>query len=151
MPTSRLRYRTLERGEIDALLARHNVGRIAFTFRDRVDVEPINYVYHGGWIYLRTGPGSKLTTLARHPWVAFEVDEVDGPFDWRSAVVHSTVYELTPGGTETQARDYDDAVELLRGLVPETFTEDDPVPHRNVILRMHVDEVIGRASTTSNG
>jgi nitroimidazol reductase NimA-like FMN-containing flavoprotein (pyridoxamine 5'-phosphate oxidase superfamily) len=125
------------------------VGRIAYTFRDRVDVEPINYVYRDGWIYLRTGPGSKLNTLARHPWVAFEVDEVDGPFDWRSVVVHSTVYELTPGGTEAQARVYDEAVELLRGLIPETFTEEDPVPHRNVILRMKVDEVSGRVSSTS--
>ncbi len=149
MPSRRLRYGTLERDEIDALLERHNVGRIAYTFRDRVDVEPINYVYRDGWIYLRTGPGSKLNTLARHPWVAFEVDEVDGPFDWRSVVVHSTVYELTPGGTEAQARVYDEAVELLRGLIPETFTEEDPVPHRNVILRMKVDEVSGRVSTTS--
>ncbi|HEU4586379.1 MAG TPA: pyridoxamine 5'-phosphate oxidase family protein [Gemmatimonadaceae bacterium] len=149
MATRRLRFGTLERREIDALLARHNVGRIAFTFRNRVDVEPINYMYRDSWIYLRTGPGTKLTTLARHPWVAFEVDEVDGPFDWRSVVVHSTVYELTPGGTETQARMYDDAVELLRELIPETFTEEDPVPHRNVILRMKVDEVRGRVSTTS--
>jgi nitroimidazol reductase NimA-like FMN-containing flavoprotein (pyridoxamine 5'-phosphate oxidase superfamily) len=146
-----LRYGTLAREEIDALLERHNVGRIAYTFRDRVDVEPINYVFRDGWIYLRTGPGSKLTTLARHPWVAFEVDEVDGPFDWRSVVVHSTVYELTPGGTEAQARIYDEAVELLRSLVPATFTEEDPVPHRNVILRMKVDEVTGRLSTTSAG
>ncbi len=149
MATRRLRYGTLERDVMDAILARHNMGRIAYTFRDRVDVEPINYVYRDGWIYLRTGPGSKLTTLARHPWVAFEVDEVDGPFDWRSVVVHSTVYELTPGGTEAQARIYDEAVELLRGLIPETFTEEDPVPHRNVILRMKVDEVSGRVSSTS--
>ena len=149
MPTRKLAYRTLDRAEIDALLSRHNVGRIAYTFRDRVDVEPINYVHRDGWIYLRTGPGSKLTTLARHPWVAFEVDEVDGPFDWRSAVLHSTVYELTPGGTEGQARVYDEAVELLRGLIPETFTKADPVPFRNVILRMKVEEVTGRASSTS--
>lgn len=147
--TRKLTYRALERDEIDALLARHNVGRIAYTFRDRVDVEPINYVYQDGWIYLRTGPGSKLTTLTRHPWVAFEVDEVDGTFDWRSAVVHSTVYELTPGGTESQARLYEEAVEILRVLIPDTFTEADPVPGRNVILRMKVDEVSGRASTTS--
>jgi len=151
MPAERLTYRLLERAEMDELLARHNVGRIAYTFRDRVDVEPINYVYRDGWILLRTGPGSKLNTLARHPWVAFEVDEVDGPFDWRSVVVHSTVYELTPGGTEEQARLYDDAVEILRDLIPETFTESDPVPHRNVILRMKVDEVTGRASSTGPG
>ena len=148
-PAQKLTYRSLDRAEIDALLARHNVGRIAYTFRDRVDVEPINYVYHDGWIYLRTGAGSKLTTLARHPWVAFEVDEVDGAFDWRSAVVHSTVYELTPGGTEAQARLYEEAVEILRVLIPETFTEADPVPERNVILRMKVEEVNGRAASSS--
>jgi len=106
MPTRRLAYRTLERAEIDAL-------------------------------------------LARHPWVAFEVDEVDGPFDWRSAAVHSTVYELTPRGPEAQARLYDQAVEMVRGLIPETFTEADPAPFRNVILRVNVEEVSRRASSTS--
>ncbi len=141
-------YRDLERHEIDALLARHTVGRIAYTFRDRVDVEPINYVYHDGWIYLRTGPGSKLTTLARHPWVAFEVDEVDGTFDWRSVVLHSTVYELTPGGTAADDEAYSRAVDVLRTLIPETFTAADPAPYRTVILRMKVDEVVGRESST---
>jgi nitroimidazol reductase NimA-like FMN-containing flavoprotein (pyridoxamine 5'-phosphate oxidase superfamily) len=144
-------YRTLERHEIDALLSRHTVGRIAYTFRDRVGLEPINYVYDDGWIYLRTGPGTKLTTLARHPWVAFEVDEVDGTFDWRSVVVHSTVYELTPGGTEAHEEAYARGVEVLRRLIPESFTEADPVPYRTVILRMKVDEVEGRESRTAEG
>jgi nitroimidazol reductase NimA-like FMN-containing flavoprotein (pyridoxamine 5'-phosphate oxidase superfamily) len=149
--TNKPTYRPLDREQIEALLARHNFGHIAYTFRDRVDVTPINYVYHDGWIYLRTGPGSKLTTLARHPWVAFAVNEVDGPFDWRSVVVHSTVYELTPGGTEAHEQAYEQALEVLRWLIPESFTEDDPVPYRNVILRMKVDEVSGLSSTTSSG
>lgn len=143
-------YSALSRSEIDELLARHHVGRIAYTFRDRVDVEPINYVYHDGWVYLRTAPGSKLTTLVRHPWVAFEVDEVDGTFDWRSVVVHSTVYELTPGGTGSQSTAYEKAVAILRSLVPETFTEEDPAPARKVVLRMKVEEVIGRECSTSD-
>ena len=148
-PTRAPSYRALSRDEIDALLARHHVGRIAYAFRDRVDVEPINYVYHDGWIYLRTAAGSKLNTLARHPWVAFEVDEVDGPFDWRSVVVHTTAYELTPGGTKSQSAAYDEAVEVLRQFIPATFREHDPVPARNVIIRMKVDEVSGRVSSTS--
>jgi nitroimidazol reductase NimA-like FMN-containing flavoprotein (pyridoxamine 5'-phosphate oxidase superfamily) len=148
-PTREPSYRTLSRTEIDDLLARHHVGRIAYAFHDRVDVEPINYVYQDGWVYLRTAPGSKLTTLARHPWVAFEVDEVEDTFDWRSVVVHSTVYELTPGGTESQNAAYEKAVQVLRTLIPETFTGEDPVPARKVVLRMKVDEVEGRASSTS--
>jgi hypothetical protein len=42
-------------------------------------------------------------------------------------------------------------VEVLRRLIPESFTEADPVPYRTVILRMKVDEVEGRESRTAEG
>ena len=64
-----------------ALLARNQVGRLAFTFHDRVDIQPLHYVYEAGWIYGRTSQGTKLATLAHHQWVAFEVDEVEGLFE----------------------------------------------------------------------
>lgn len=57
---------------------RNRVGRLAFSFRDRVDIEPLHYVFRGGWLYGRPSPGSKLQTLRHNPWVAFEVDEIDG-------------------------------------------------------------------------
>ena len=78
------------------LLAEHHLGRIAFAFRDRVDIEPISYVYANGWIWARTSPGTKLTTVAHHPYVAFEVDEVQGADDWRSVVIHGTIYFIDP-------------------------------------------------------
>jgi Predicted flavin-nucleotide-binding protein len=131
------------------MLARHHVGRIAYAFRNRVDIEPIHYVYHDGWIYARTAPGSKITVLAHSPWVAFEVDEVEGVFNWRSVVLHTTVYEMSPGGTPAQEQVYSQAVELLRGIVPETFTSDDPTPERSVVIRMYVDEATGREASTS--
>jgi len=143
-------FRELAHAEIHDLLSRHNVGRIAFTFRDRVDIEPIHYVYDDGWIYMRTGAGSKLATLAHHPWVAFEVDEVEGVFDWRSVVVHGTVYALTPEGTDEHRHAYNRAVELLRDLIPETFTSADPVPFRTVVLRLNTDEAAGRASSSAH-
>src|SRR6478752_7743534 len=49
-----------------------------YAFHDRVDIEPINYVYADGWVYCRTSVGVKLDTMERHRWVAFEVDEVRG-------------------------------------------------------------------------
>lgn len=73
MPT----FRPLDRPEMEALLARNHVGRLAFSFHDRVDIEPIHYVYADGVLYARTSPGHKLTTLAHHRWVALEADEVD--------------------------------------------------------------------------
>ena len=35
-------------------------------------------------------------------------------------------------------------VELLRAVVPDSFTEDDPVAHRTVLLRLYANEVTGR-------
>ena len=48
-----------------ALLARNRTGRIAFALDNRVDIEPIHFVYHDGWIFGRTSPGTKAAAL-RH-------------------------------------------------------------------------------------
>ncbi|HEV2131694.1 MAG TPA: pyridoxamine 5'-phosphate oxidase family protein, partial [Longimicrobiaceae bacterium] len=73
-------FRTLTREEIAAVLRRNHVGRIAFSWRDRVDIQPIHYVFVGGWIYGRTTPGAKLTAVSHNRWVAFEVDEIEEMF-----------------------------------------------------------------------
>ena len=128
------------------MLARHNVGRIAYTFRDRVDVEPIGYVYADGALVFRTAPGSKIETLAHHPWVALEIDEVEGVFDWRSVVVHGTTYVLQETGNEAELRAYLSAVTSLRRLVPATFGDGDPAPFRSVVVKLHIDHITGRAA-----
>ena len=139
----------LDRGECDAILARNQVGRIAFSFHDRVDIEPIHYVHHGDWLYVRTAPGAKIMTVAHNRWVAFEVDEIDGTFDWRSVVVRGSAYLIDPEGTKDDKRVHAEAVELLRGVVPQAFRTDDPVAFRYLLLRIHVDEMTGRAATTA--
>lgn len=78
-------FRELTREECEALLAVSHVGRLAYTFRDRAEIEPIHYAFENGWIYGRTSEGSKLTAIDHNPYVAFEVDEVNGIFDWRSS------------------------------------------------------------------
>lgn len=138
----------LTAAECNELLRKHHVGRIAFTFHDHVDVEPIGYVFAGGWIVGRTSPGTKLTTLQHHPWVAFEVDEADGPYDWRSVVVHGTAYFLTPTGTTRDREAYDEAVRILRGVDTRALTAEDPVPDRTVIVRIKADELTGRRAST---
>jgi len=142
-------FRDLEFNEIDAMLKEHNYGRLAFTFRDRVDIEPIHYVYDNGWLICRTSPGTKLTQLAHHPWVAFEIDDVRGLFEWRSVVVKGTVYfpEHSPQQDETWRA----SVEALRRLLPSTLTPDDPTPGRTVIFRIHIDEMHGRAASQPAG
>lgn len=149
MPVQPPVIRELTRAEIDQILARNHVGRIAFSFRDRVDIEPIHYVYHDGWIYGRTQPGTKLTIVQHNYWVAFEVDEI-GPsedlFHWRSVVIRGGFYILHDEGTEQSDALRALAIEQIRRLTPDAFTDNDPVPFRNILFRIAVQEAEGRAA-----
>jgi len=142
-------FRELTRDECEALLDRNLVGRIAFTFRDRVDIEPVHYVYAKGWLHGRTSQGTKLATLRHHPWIAFEVDEIDGLYDWRSVVVHGVVHLPDPDGSPGDQDTYRTSLELLRELEPHALESGDPTPKREILFRVHVDEMTGRSATTT--
>ena len=138
--------RVLTDAECRALLARHRVGRIAYSYRDHVDIEPVTFAYDGDWVFCRTSIGSKLSTLAHNPWCAFEVDEVHAMFDWTSVVVKGSFHLLDPelGSPDTYRR----AFTLLSALVPGTFSSNDPVPHRTILFGIHTAEITGRTSST---
>ena len=139
--------RTLNRAECDAVLARNHVGRIAYARGNRIDIQPIHYVFHEGWLYGRTRHGALLETTGETWWpVAFEVDESEGLFSWRSVVVHGGFYPIPPQGSQGEHEEWDRAVGLLRTLLPETFTADDPVAFRQVLFRIAVQDVSGRES-----
>jgi nitroimidazol reductase NimA-like FMN-containing flavoprotein (pyridoxamine 5'-phosphate oxidase superfamily) len=131
------------------LLMRHHVGRLAFTFHDRVDIEPISYLFNDGWVYARTSPGTKLSIVRHNPWVAFEVDEVEGRFDWRSVVIHGTIYFLDPRGGDDDREAYAAALGLMRTVDADVLTAADSAPHRSTLFRIHADQIIGRGSRTA--
>ena len=139
-------FRELTRDECEELLARNHVGRIAFSYHDHVDIEPIHYVYDEGWIYGRTGDGTKLRTLAHNRWLAFETDEVSALFDWRSVVIKGALYILEEDGAMGEA--YAHAVTVLRRLNPRALSEHDQVPDRTVVFRIHTDQITGRLAST---
>ena len=143
-------FRALSTAECEKVLSRNHVARIAFSFHDRVDIEPVHYVYERGWMFGRTSPGSKLTTLAHSHWMAAEIDEIDGMFDWRSVVVRGSFYTISPDVPGAEADAWTHGVELVRTLIPETGTADDPVPFRKIIFQVHVEEMIGRKATSGN-
>lgn len=137
---------TLTTAECEKLLRRNHVGRLAFLREDRVDIEPIHYVFVEGWIFGRTGEGTKLVSVTQRPWVAFEVDEVRSLFDWRSVVVHGTIYFFPGEGAPIDREEYERALDLLRTLVPDTLKESDPTPSRTVVFGIHIDSLSGRAA-----
>lgn len=140
-------FHVLDRAECEALLTSQHVGRLAFSFRDRVDIEPIHYVYANGHIYGRTQYGTKVNVLAHHPWIAFEVDEVKALFEWRSVVVHGRIEFPDPDGSPRDVERFGQAVEMFRSLVPTAFDAADPTPARELAFVIAVQDMAGRAAT----
>jgi len=58
------------------LLNTREVGRIAFEFKGRIEIFPVNYGVDGAVIVFRTSPGTKLEAVPKTS-VAFEVDSWD--------------------------------------------------------------------------
>jgi uncharacterized protein len=144
MPTPRPTFRELSPAECTALLHRHMVGRIAIAHRDRIELVPIHYVYDDGWLYGRTAAGTKIEMVSHNRWVAFEVDEVRALFDWASVVVKGGLYLLRKEGSDQEQAIYEKGVAMVRRIIPEALTADDPLPDRALLFRIHVDEMSGR-------
>ena len=143
-------FRDLTREESESVLAMNHVGRMAYSFHDAVDIRPIHYVFDEPWLFGRTSPGYKLITLQHHQWVAFEVDEISGPFDWKSVVAHGTFYRLESTGAESDVRLFERGVAAVHKLSPEIFTKADPVPFRTELFGIALDSIAGRLSSTKS-
>ncbi|HEY5086341.1 MAG TPA: pyridoxamine 5'-phosphate oxidase family protein [Gemmatimonadaceae bacterium] len=145
-PKLHVDVRELSRDEGLALLARHHVGRVGISFHDLLRVELANYVYSEGWIYARTELGEDVATVRHHPWAAFEVDEVEGIYDWRTVEVLGVVEFLSSDIHSRDWFEFENAVRVMREVVPQILTADDPMPQRVQVIRMHVDNIRGRES-----
>jgi len=141
-------FHELSRDEIEAMLLRNRVGRLAFTLHDRVDIQPIHYIYERGWLYGRTSEGDKIAVLKHNQWIAFEVDEVTDLFDWRSIVIHGSLWIMSPRGSPRSEELWTKAAELVSKIIPGALTENDPVGFRQTLFRIAVSDVRGREATT---
>ncbi len=141
----------LSEDEIVQFLQANSVGRLAYAFRGHVDIVPVHYVYHDGWLYGRTSIGPKLQMLAHSHWVAFEVDAIHDAPEWTSVVIHGTFRPIDPDGGEMDREAMQLAAELLRSRYPDVFTSDDMTPYRTTLFRIHVDEATGREAKLVDG
>ncbi len=148
--SDRPQFRALTRRECRAVLARNSVGRIAFVQGNRVDIVPLHYVFAGGMVYGRTARHTRLARAGRNfsdSWpAAFEVDEVEGLFRWRSVVVHGNFHAAVHGDPEWERNhaDWEKAAQRFRTLLPDAFTDKDPTGFRDVVIRVDVAEISGR-------
>src|SRR6185503_6863167 len=141
-------FRDLTTDEMVAVLNRHEVGRLAYSFHDSVDIRPIHYVYDEKWLFGRTSPGDKLITLKHNQWIVFEVDEIEGPLDWVSVIARGSFYETHPEGSDAQVKFYKRAVSRIKKLNPKAFTKNDPTKFRTEVFAISIDSLSGRACST---
>jgi len=144
-------FRDLRREEIEDIIGRNQVGRIAFAFHVRVDIQPIHYVYERGWLYGRTSEGEKIATLHHNQWVAFEIDEIRDTFDWRSVVIHGSFWRIHPRGSPHAEEIWAKAAGLVSKIVPGTLTDTDPVEFRQILFRIAIGDVRGREAQRKPG
>lgn len=142
---------TLDGRQIEAVLSRNHVGRMAFVVDGRIELLPIHYVYADGVIYGRTGMGLKYLTWLIESNVVFEVDESRSILDWRSVIVRGTVSLLRSRGTPQDRAEYLDAVTALRTILPEALGADDPLPQRHYVFRLKPAQLTGRSSQSVRG
>lgn len=141
--------RALSRRQAGFVLARNHVGRIAFIGDGRVELLPVHYVYARFAIVGRTSFGTKCMAWIERDDVAFEVDEIDGLFDWRSVIVRGSLKIIHRGGPRADPDAYDEAVQATRTLVPDAFTARDPTPQRRIVFRIEPTDLTGREASTT--
>lgn len=149
--TRRPRIRPLSTRQSIVVLERNRVGRIAYVDGARPGLIPVHYVLHEGVIVGRTSIGLKSLAWIEAPHVVFEVDEVDGTFDWQSVIVQGTIAVLRDFGSHHERKRYWTAVNAFRAFIPEAMTERDPTPDRHIVFTIDPIEIAGRAASTRDG
>jgi nitroimidazol reductase NimA-like FMN-containing flavoprotein (pyridoxamine 5'-phosphate oxidase superfamily) len=139
----------LSREECAEVLGRNHVGRLAYREGEQVQIQPVGYVASDDWLFLRSAYGAKLDAITSDPFVAFEVDEIEGPFDWHSVVVHGTIYLRPTDGSPIEQREARRATEAIQSIMPDALTAKDPVPERHIIYGLHIHEMTGRMAQST--
>jgi len=67
--------RQLDDSEIEELLRRERIVRVAFAADDRLYLLPLGYVWFDGALHLMTTRGQKTAMASSNPHVAFQIDD----------------------------------------------------------------------------
>ncbi len=85
-------FRELTAREVELVLEKERIVRIAFSAGGEQFVVPVFYVWYEGALCGLTTPGRKTTMAAENPNVAFQVDSTvtTGPWEWASVAGEGT-------------------------------------------------------------
>jgi nitroimidazol reductase NimA-like FMN-containing flavoprotein (pyridoxamine 5'-phosphate oxidase superfamily) len=135
--------RKLSRSETEEFLRAQRIARLGCHAGGETYVVPLIYAYEDDAVVAVTTEGRKTAMLRENPRVCVEVDEydADGKGSWRSVIANGHCEELAG-----------DAIEPALALLRERFAraagrvaEPRPLGPNVVVLRIHLDDVSGRA------
>jgi hypothetical protein len=86
----------LTSNQIDQVLHRQVVGRIASNVADKLYIVPVAYAFDGNYIYAHSRDGMKIRMMRKNPNVCFQVDEIENMANWRSVIVWGVYEEIKP-------------------------------------------------------
>lgn len=96
--------RDLSLAECEDILKTQTVGRIAVRDADGVYIVPLHFAFAEGSIFGHAAPGKKLRLMRLWPHVAFQVDVITSPVEWKSVLVQGAFRELTDSEEQIHAR-----------------------------------------------
>ena len=80
--------------QIDELLSKQVVGRIACCREGFIYLVPVSFAYKDGAVYCYSFNGLKLDIMRENPNVCFEVDDVTDMANWKSVIAWGKFEEL---------------------------------------------------------
>lgn len=138
----------LTRREMIGLLKEELVGHLGVTDGSEPYVTPISFVHSGDALYLRTGPGRRLSAVEANPHVCVEVSRYAGEDgSWESVVLWGTAVFLDDADGEA-----DEAIGLLMFKYRRAFTataafsEPEPLAPDEVVVKIPIERMSGRRS-----
>ena len=98
--------------EVEDVLKRQCIGRIACHAENHTYIVPISYAYDGQFIYCHTQEGKKIKMMRQNPDICFEVDVLENMASWKSVIAMGKFEELT---------DQDDRAKALKVLLSRVY------------------------------
>ncbi|HUF03442.1 MAG TPA: pyridoxamine 5'-phosphate oxidase family protein [Aridibacter sp.] len=107
-------------------------------------VIPVNYILKDGAIYIHSLEGKKLEALRKNKNACVQVEDVRGPFRWRSAIAFGEFEEIDD--PEERGRILEELLSHFTALTPvEGLEANNPSGGEIVVFRIRIDRLTGVA------